>query len=53
MSDHAMPPDLIEIRGIRGFGRHGVFAAVATTSVTFHGSGPSRCMRPSRTILST
>jgi 7,8-dihydroneopterin aldolase/epimerase/oxygenase len=25
MSGHAMPPDLIEIRGIRGFGRHGVF----------------------------
>ena len=25
MSGHAMPPDLIEIRGIRGLGRHGVF----------------------------
>jgi dihydroneopterin aldolase len=25
MSGHALPPDVIEIRGIRGFGRHGVF----------------------------
>jgi dihydroneopterin aldolase len=26
MSGPALPPDAIEIRGIRGFGRHGVFA---------------------------
>jgi 7,8-dihydroneopterin aldolase/epimerase/oxygenase len=25
MSGPALPPDVIEIRGIRGFGRHGVF----------------------------
>ncbi|HEY0471460.1 MAG TPA: dihydroneopterin aldolase [Kribbella sp.] len=25
MSGSVMPPDVIEIRGIRGFGRHGVF----------------------------